>query len=522
LYGVCSGSRNMKKIILIITILIALITSILPTTVLASDILFEYYPNYSIFDPIQYGGAVQNSMLIGQTFIPKTTHTLTSVKVRLNRIGNCGNINIWLFETSAGKPTGFEIARSVPIPSSSITQSSLGEWYEFIFSESNQELLTAGTKYAIVIAALGTVDQNNYIRIAVDENGTYEDGNTVYSLDYRASWEVSPNPLLDVAFYEYGIYLPEVPSIISNDASNITQYEARLNSTVSNDGYEVCDVRFGYGTTSKAAVDFEDYDTVTDWENDKYSAGEKPYVDIDSLTSNTTYYFRVQIKNSAGTATSNEISFTTLSDFTAPVNFKAVTESTVINLFWVKGMGASTTMIRYNYGSYPTSTTDGTLLYNGTGSNTTHTGLTAGSTIYYTAWSISGVDISEGVNLLATTIIQEEGDVNLTKPTTPVNWFIDIDPTTMENFEPVYSMMNDIADSIDMPHPTFWFLAATTMSVAGGVGVYSWKKSLLGAGIVMLVIMIVASTVHLIPGFMIFLVGLAIISIGTVARRFGI
>lgn len=511
----------MKKIILIITILIALITSILPTTVLASGTLFEYYPNYSIFDSIYYSGATYNKMLVGQTFTPKTTHILTSVKVRLNRVGNCGNIEIWLFETSAGKPTGFEIAQSVAISSSSITQSSLGEWYEFTFSKSQQELLTSGTKYAIVIMALGTVDASNYIRIAMDENGTYEDGSAVYSLDYGASWKAAANPLLDVSFYEYGNYPPEVPSIISNDASNITQYEARLNSTVSNDGYEACDVRFGYGTTTQTAVDFESYDVVTSWENDKYSSGEKPYVDIDSLVTDTTYYFRVQIKNSAGTATSDEISFTTLSDFTAPVNFRAVTESTVINLFWVKGTGASTTMIRYNYGSYPTSTTDGTLLYNGTGSNTTHTGLTAGSTVYYTAWSISGVDISEGVNLLATTIIEEEGDVNLTKPTTPVNWFIDIDPTTMENFEPVYSMMNDIADSIDMPHPTFWFLAATTMSVAGGVGVYSWKKSLLGASIVMLVIMIVASAVHLIPGFMIFLVGLVIISIGTVARRFG-
>jgi hypothetical protein len=147
--------------------------------------------------------------------------------------------------------------------------------------------------------------------------------------------------------------------------------------------------------------------------------------------------------------------------------------------------------------------------------------LTAGSTVYYTAWSISGEDESDAVNLLATTLIEDEGDVNITDPTEPVNWFIDIDPTTLENFEPVYTSVNDIADSIGMPYSTFWFLGATTVSVLAGFGVYTWKKTLLGAGLVMLVFLIIFSTVSLVPGWMIFLTGIVIMSMGTVARRFG-
>ena len=503
----------MKKIILIITILIALITSILPTTVLASDTLFEHYNTG--YDNVQKIGCVGADLYVGgQTFTPQVTYNLTSVKLKLSRSGSPGTITCYLFGTAAGLPVA-PILRSKTYNGDSITTNANGEWVEFVWEFPYK--VTAGVKYAIFLAS-----PNSGGNIWWQEDvtsPTYTGGNKIFSTDGFVTFDNYYGT--DMYFETYGTYPPAVPSIVAKDASDITQYEAKLNATVSNDGYEACDVRFGYGTTSKAKVNFEDYDTVTDWVNDYYTTGMNVSVNVGSLDADTTYYYRVQIKNSAGTATSDEISFTTLDDFTAPVNFRAVTESTVINLFWVKGTGASTTMIRYSYGSYPTSTTDGTLLYNGTGSNTTHTGLTAGSTIYYTAWSISGVDISEGVNLLATTIIEEEGDVNLTKPTTPVNWFIDIDPTTMENFEPVYSMMNDIADSIDMPHPTFWFLAATTMSVAGGVGVYSWKKSLLGASIVMLVIMIAASAVHLIPGFMIFLVGLVIISIGTVARRFG-
>lgn len=504
----------MKKIILIITILIALITSILPTTVLASDTLFEYYNTG--YDNNQKIGYIdwETEWVGGQTFTPQVTHNQTSVKLKLFRSGSPGTITCYLFGTAAGLPVA-PILRYKTYNGDSITTNANGEWVEFVWETPYQ--VTAGVKYAIVLDSL---NKGGSIWWAEDVTSpTYTGGNKIFSVDGSATFTAYAGT--DMYFETYGTYPPAVPSIVAKDASDITQYEAKLNATVSNDGYEACDVRFGYGTTSKAKVNFEDYDTVTDWVNDYYTTGMNVSVNVGSLDADTTYYYRVQIKNSAGTATSDEISFTTLDDFTAPVNFRAVTESTVINLFWVKGTGASTTMIRYSYGSYPTSTTDGILLYSGTGSNTTHTGLTSGSTVYYTAWSVSGVDISEGVNLLATTTIQEEGDVDLTKPTTPVNWFIDIDPTTMENFEPVYSMMNDIADSIDMPHPTFWFLAATTMSVAGGVGVYSWKKSLLGASIVMLVIMIVASAVHLIPGFMIFLVGLVIISIGTVARRFG-
>lgn len=510
----------MKKIILIITILIALITSILPTTVLASDTLFEYYN--SGYDNIQKIGYQSGDYYVGgQTFTPQVTHNLTSVKLKLFRSGAAdgARYNCFLFATSGGLPTGSYL-RYTYIYANSVTTNTNGEWVEFVFPSSYK--VNAGTKYAILLGFQVGSGAAESVSLWWQEDvtsPTYTGGNKILSMDGFVTFDNYYGT--DMQFETYGTYPPAVPSIVPKDASDITQYEAKLNATVSNDGYEACDVRFGYGTTSKAKVDFEDYDTVTDWVNDYYTTGMNVSVNVDSLDADTTYYYRVQIKNSAGTATSDEISFTTLDDFTAPVNFRAVTESTVINLFWVKGTGASTTMIRYSYGSYPTSTTDGILLYSGTGSNTTHTGLTSGSTVYYTAWSVSGVDISEGVNLLATTTIQEEGDVDLTKPTTPVNWFIDIDPTTMENFEPVYSMMNDIADSIDMPHPTFWFLAATTMSVAGGVGVYSWKKSLLGAGIVMLVIMIVASAVHLIPGFMIFLVGLVIISIGTVARRFG-
>lgn len=59
-----------------------------------------------------------------------------------------------------------------------------------------------------------------------------------------------------------------------------------------------------------------------------------------------------------------------------------------IDLSWTKGNGAARTVIRYRTdGNYPSSPTDGTNLYNDTGSSTQHTGITEGQTVHYSIWS---------------------------------------------------------------------------------------------------------------------------------------
>ena len=60
--------------------------------------------------------------------------------------------------------------------------------------------------------------------------------------------------------------------------------------------------------------------------------------------------------------------------------------STQINLTWTKHTGDTRTLIRYRVDHAPTSVTDGTLLYNNTGSSTLQTGLTPGDHVYYSAW----------------------------------------------------------------------------------------------------------------------------------------
>jgi hypothetical protein len=60
--------------------------------------------------------------------------------------------------------------------------------------------------------------------------------------------------------------------------------------------------------------------------------------------------------------------------------------TTQINLSWVKHIGDDKTLIRWRSDAYPTSVTNGTLLYNNTGTSTIQTGLSSGDTRYYSAW----------------------------------------------------------------------------------------------------------------------------------------
>jgi len=58
-----------------------------------------------------------------------------------------------------------------------------------------------------------------------------------------------------------------------------------------------------------------------------------------------------------------------------------------IGLSWSKGTNATTTYIVRKTGSYPTNITDGSFVYNDTGTSTTDTGLDAVTTYFYRAWS---------------------------------------------------------------------------------------------------------------------------------------
>jgi hypothetical protein len=153
----------------------------------------------------------------------------------------------------------------------------------------------------------------------------------------------------------------KAPAITTTAASNITTASARLNSNLTEDGNDTCEVQFGYDTVSRAV--FNDYANKTGLAG-AWTQGQNPYVDISSLLMNTTYYFRAQVKNDYSTVTSSvELSFTTSSVPTVPTNLQAYPLSDSIYLTWTKGSGSNNTYIYYKTSPYTSSNTN--LITNG-------------------------------------------------------------------------------------------------------------------------------------------------------------
>ena len=321
------------------------------------------------------------------------------------------------------------------------------------------------------------------------------------------------------------------PDIDNKATSYIQATTARLNSLVIYDGEQPCDVRFCYGTSSGNCTDdalgcptvscnCTSYDTTTAWVLDTYTTGQTPYVDLTGLTTGTTYYYCVQIRNDMSCRCGGELSFTTETGVVPPSDFQGIPYHRLtpdleipvcsIGLSWVKESGSTNTLIRYKLGSYPTSLTDGILVYfddltsvihNSESAMTLalHEGLTPGTTYYYRVWGESGgVYSADNVTLIITTLAESEGGDALPVPTTPTGWFSTPDETVWSAF-PLYGVFNFFADSFEIPRPTFWYLLAIGLIVLAGAGIYRVSDKLLIATITVSFLLVIGSLMKLLP-----------------------
>lgn len=108
-------------------------------------------------------------------------------------------------------------------------------------------------------------------------------------------------------FYEFDFY--EAPPVINPPtgttlaATSVEETTATLHGHVDDDGGEPCEYRFQYGLTTA-------YGTNTAWTGN-YVTGETFGKVITGLVLGNTYHFRVQVRNSAGTANGADQQFTT-------------------------------------------------------------------------------------------------------------------------------------------------------------------------------------------------------------------
>jgi hypothetical protein len=170
------------------------------------------------------------------------------------------------------------------------------------------------------------------------------------------------------------------PTVTTDDATSVEEATATLNGMLDNGGGEACEYRFEYDTDSG-----EPYSLSTSWTG-SITTGQSFSTGITGLSKGTKYYFRAQVRNSAGTVSGSELTLLTKPDPPVSVSASAVS-STSVTLNWTKGEGASRTMIRRKTESYPVDVNDGIQVYFDTGTSVTDTGLAPNTTYYYKSWS---------------------------------------------------------------------------------------------------------------------------------------
>jgi hypothetical protein len=272
------------------------------------------------------------------------------------------------------------------------------------------------------------------------------------------------------------------PTISTSAASLVTSTTARINGQVSFDGAvgggEPCTVTLVYF----AGTGYADYAAILAAGGTEvvaagtYIVGSQPYYDISGLVITTSYSYSVKIINStAVTAYGGIETFTTTSGISDSASMTAIPTATTISLAWVKGAGSQYTLVRYSPSNNPTSIADGTLAYLGTGNSYTLTGLTPGTTYYFSAWGKTGALYSAGyVTTLATTLAYDTAVSTGTLETPPSNsWWNQTPSAAKVGSIPVVSaLVTQSATVYAIPEASLWYFLWVLFSVGMGVIIY--------------------------------------------------
>jgi len=156
--------------------------------------LYEYYNTGD-----NYNSGVYGIYWLAQTFtVGAESHTVTSVKLKMFRIGNPETVTVSIRATnSSGNPTGDDLT-SGTIDGNSFTEDTAGLWYEITLTEYS---LNASTKYAIVARA----PDGNSTNIAdwrFKLYSNYSGGCYEYSANSGVTWASSP--VEDLMFEVWG------------------------------------------------------------------------------------------------------------------------------------------------------------------------------------------------------------------------------------------------------------------------------------------------------------------------------
>jgi hypothetical protein len=221
-----------------------------------------------------------------------------------------------------------------------------------------------------------------------NDTGMVEPDGRYYKCAVNMTGAISQNSTSDRGYK----LLVVIPTVVGLNETNIAPDGAVLHAEITDTGNNITFTRgFEWGLSSG--------NYSYNWsENGTFGNGTFEH-QITGLPISTIIYWYAFAINSAGQGNSTEGNFTTLMGLPLPPgNFTATQiDITTVQLNWTMGYAASNTTIRISDLQYPTTISEGYLVYNGTGTSCNVTGLTLGETrtYYFSAWSenVAGLSV---------------------------------------------------------------------------------------------------------------------------------
>jgi|GEM_PF-973837 len=213
-----------------------------------------------------------------------------------------------------------------------------------------------------------------YYAPAVNSDTTYSC--TLFVTDGRG---YKNSDTVNIIVREKGLAYSTGLNVTTNFAENVTGTSATLKGTLNNDGGQYASVRFNWGRLSN-------YNNFTSWVSGK-TGGQVFSQYISGLEKGKAYHYRVEASNGKEIVVGQDITFVTKPDSTS--GFIAIgSNPNQINLSWNPGASSCYTMITRKTGGYPTNSSDGSVVYYGTGSSYTDRNLSNNVWYYYRAWAV--------------------------------------------------------------------------------------------------------------------------------------
>jgi hypothetical protein len=137
----------------------------------------------------------------GQTFTASKNYTLSSIKLKLWRLGNPGTVTVAVKATSSGLPTGDDLS-SGTLDGSTFSAIS-GQWYEFTMTETS---LSNATQYAITVTSQNKSGTDT-LYVDIESVGEYSGGTYIYN---DGSWHTDT---ADLMFETYEVVTTDIKSV---------------------------------------------------------------------------------------------------------------------------------------------------------------------------------------------------------------------------------------------------------------------------------------------------------------------